>query len=142
MPAVTLHLHVFVYGAPAGAAASATGATERAGTGCPAAPVLTPGEAALLGAALGGPELLNALPGGPSVAGGMTEQPQGTLSFGVALWQRLPAGLMQWPVWLDGAMRVVRVVAWRPHALCMYGRMFEAVIPLIHTHKRKQCMPP
>jgi hypothetical protein len=68
-------------------------------------------ETALLAAVVGSDEALAALPGGPSVVGGMQQPPVGKLCFGVLLWQQLPGGLMQWPVWIERKLYVVSACA-------------------------------
>jgi hypothetical protein len=70
-------------------------------------------ETALLAAVVGSDAALTALPGGPSVAAGMQQQPAGKLSFGVLLWQPLPGGLMQWPAWIDRKLYVVSAGPWQ-----------------------------
>lgn len=131
---LTLHLHTFVYGRPlsagprqqqGGSGSNSSSVSTHTAEGAAAAQLPTPAasasaaaaaaaesaqvaaEASLLGSVVGSDDGLAALPGGPSVAGGMAGPPLARLCFGVLLWGRLPEGLMQWPAWIEAQQYVV-----------------------------------
>lgn len=111
---LTLHLHTFVYGTrkplPRTGLGKGSGSTPQpapVGSEAAVAEAYSAAETSLLAAVVGSDEALAAMPSGPSVEGGMKQPALCKLGFGVLLWERLPRGLMQWPVWIERKLYVV-----------------------------------